>query len=295
MTEAARRLFWEEIGLLSKRLMFIDSHAHLFFKDFQNDLDGVLQRAGDAGVERIVCPGTDLETSRKSVELAERFDMVYAAVGFHPHDAKKAIDEKGAMRASVLEDIERLSTHAKVVAIGEIGLDYHYNYSPPDVQCLVFSEQIRLARKRKLPIIIHTREAESDVLRIVREEVGSGWEGPEKGVFHCFSGDVAMARKVIDWGFYISIPGPVTFPPKPGKLNTMAQVVAGIPAEHILLETDSPFLTPHPFRGKRNEPSYLPIIAKKISELKECSVDEVGLKSTTGTNRLFHIDKGLRQ
>jgi len=274
--------------------MFIDSHAHLFFEDFQKDLGDVLQRARDAGVERIVCPGTDLETSKKSVELAEQFDMVYAAVGFHPHDAKKAARGDGTINPSMLDEIDRLCTHPKVVAIGEIGLDYHYNYSPPDVQRLVFARQIELARMRELPIIIHTREAESDVLRIVQQRIDSGWKNSRMGVFHCFPGDVAMAEKVIGWGFFISIPGPVTFPAKPTKPNLMVEVVTRIPAEHILLETDSPYLTPHPLRGKRNEPSYIPIIAGKIAELRNCPVDEIGLKSSESAGRLFNLDTNRR-
>ena len=274
--------------------MFVDTHAHLFFKDFENDLRDVISRARDAGVEYIVCPGTDLETSRKSVELAEQFEMVFAAVGFHPHDAKKAAASDGSVSGSILGEIEELSRHPRVVAIGEIGLDYHYNYSPPEIQRQVFSEQIRIARRRDLPVIIHTREAEAEVMRIVEEHVNAngGWRPSKpKGVFHCFPGDAAMAGRVIDWGFYISIPGPVTFPSKPDKPNTMADVVGQISADHILLETDSPFLTPHPFRGKRNEPSYIPIIAKKISELKELSPENVGRASTLGAQALFNLGK----
>ena len=272
--------------------MFVDTHAHLFFKDFENDLGDVISRARDAGVEYIVCPGTDLETSRQSIELAERFDIVYAAVGFHPHDAKKAAESSGNINVAMLAEIEELSKHPRVVAIGEIGLDYHYNHSPPEVQRQVFSEQIGIARRRNLPIVIHTREAEADVLRIVEEHViaNAGWrQSKPKGVFHCFPGDVAMAGKVINWGFYISIPGPVTFPSKPGKPNRMADVAGQVSAGHMLLETDSPFLTPHPYRGKRNEPSYIPLIAKKVSELRGVSVGDVGNTSTLGARSLFSL------
>ncbi|TAK58863.1 MAG: TatD family deoxyribonuclease, partial [Bacteroidetes bacterium] len=191
--------------------MFIDSHAHLFFKDFENDLDDVIKRAQDAGVEYIINPGTDLPTSIKSIELAEKYDMIYAGVGFHPHDASKA-DEQS------LVEIEKLSHHPKVVAIGEIGLDYHYNFSPPAQQRDVFSRQIDIAAKRNLPIIIHSREAEPDTLQIVEEKVQAypDWRKDlkksydrypsPKGVFHCFPGDSAMAWKVINLGFYISLP-----------------------------------------------------------------------------------------
>jgi len=274
--------------------MFIDSHAHLFFKDFHTDLDDVIRRAQDAGVEYIVCPGTDLPTSRQSIELAEKYDMVYACVGFHPHDASKA-DE------SSLHEIEKLSHHPKAVAIGEIGLDYHYNFSPPEQQREIFSRQIDIAAQRNLPIVIHSREAEDDTLRIVEEKIKThtGWRSslvhehdrypPPKGVFHCFPGDTAMARKVIDWGFYISIPGPVTFGSKPGKPNSMVDVVSNVSAEHILLETDCPYLTPAPNRGKRNEPSNIPFIAKKIAELQGLSVEDIGRASNFGAYKLFGI------
>ena len=278
--------------------MFIDSHAHLFFKDYQNDLDDVLQRARDAGVEYIVCPGTDLETSRRSIELSEKYDLVYACVGFHPHDALKASEKS-------LEEIEKLSHHPKVVAVGEIGLDYHYNFSPPGIQREVFSKQIDIARRRNLPVVIHSREAEGDTLEIVEETVvadvdwrKSGLDESHggffpRGVFHCFAGNSATARKVINWGFFISIPGLITFPVKPGKNGTMIEVVQSIPIEHILLETDSPYLTPHPYRGKRNEPSYIPIIAGKISELTGLSLETVGRESTLGAQALFGIGKKL--
>ncbi len=266
--------------------MFIDSHAHLFFKDFQNDLDDVVKRAQDVGVSYIVNPGTDLGTSKESVALAEKYEMIYACVGFHPHDASKA-DERS------LEEIEKLSQHPNVVAIGEIGLDYHYNFSPPEQQREVFGQQIEIAQRRNLPIVIHSREAEDDTLAIVEEKLrkNSSWrKGQAKGVFHCFPGDVAMAQKVIGWGFYISIPGPVTFPVKPNKANSMVDVVSNIPIEHILLETDSPYLTPVPYRGKRNEPSNIPLIATKISELKNIPLEMVGTATSNAACTLFGIN-----
>ena len=280
--------------------MFIDSHAHLFFKDFKDDLDDVIKRAQEAGVDYIVNPGTDLETSRQSIELAERFEMVYACVGFHPHDASKA-DGKS------LEEIEQLSLHPKVVGIGEIGLDYHYNFSPPEKQREVFSQQIEIALRRNLPIVIHSREAEDDTLRIVEEyahqsrSAGSPPEqspgvqpasrGPLRGVFHCFPGDAAMAQKVIGWGFYISIPGFVTFGSKPTRPNSMVEVASKIPARHILLETDSPYLTPAPNRGKRNEPANIPFIAEKIAQLQGLTAAEIGRASSAGVRELFGIGK----
>jgi len=266
--------------------MFIDSHAHLFFKDFAADLPDVIKRAQDAGVEAIVCPGTDLETSRKAIALAEEYEMVYACVGFHPHDASKG-------DAPSLKAIERLSEHPKVVAIGEIGLDYHYNLSPPERQKEVFGEQIRIAQRRSLPIVIHSREAEGDTMRIVEEALAAspGWRpaGAPRGVFHCFPGDAALANRVIGWNFCISIPGPVTFGSKPGRLNQMAEVVKKTSFDHMLIETDSPYLTPAPHRGKRNEPAYVRLIAGVIAGLKGCTIEEVGASTTSAARALFGL------
>ena len=272
--------------------MFIDSHAHLFFEDYKDDLDKVINRARDVGVEYIVCPGTDVETSRKSIELAERYDMVYACVGFHPHDASKA-DEKS------LEEIEKLSHHPKVVAIGEIGLDYHYNFSPSETQRSVFARQIDIARQRNLPIVIHSRDSESDTLRIVEEKIKQDrdWRSnvvqaygrypAPRGVFHCFPGDSVMAWKVIDSGFYISIPGLVTFPNRVGKPNLMVEVATKVSAEHILLETDSPYLAPVPYRGKRNEPAYLKYVVEKLAIITGKNVEEVAEITTKNAENVF--------
>jgi TatD DNase family protein len=276
--------------------MFIDSHAHLFFKDFRNDLDEVLKRAQDAGIDYIVCPGTDLLTSRQSVELAEKYEMVYACVGIHPHDASKA-------DAKSLAEIEQISQHPKVVAIGEIGLDYHYNFSPPDKQREIFSAQIDIAQRRNLPIVVHSREAEDETIRIIEDKLKSGktWRSnlvheydrypPPKGVFHCFPGDSKMAWKLIDMGFYISLTGLVTYGSKPNKPNSMIEVAAKVSAEHILLETDSPYLSPVPYRGKRNEPAYVKLIAKKIADLQGLSVEDIGRASSFGVHKLFGIGK----
>jgi TatD DNase family protein len=266
--------------------MFIDSHAHIFFKDFQPDLPEVIRRAQDAGVEAIVCPGTDLETSRQSIALAEEYGMVYACVGFHPHDASKG-------DATALNEIERLSEHPKVVAIGEIGLDFHYNFSPPERQMEVFSEQIRIAQRRNLPIVIHSRKAEADTMRIVEGAIieSPGWRpaAAPRGVFHCFPGDVAMANRVIGWNFCISVPGPVTFGSKPGRPNLMAEVVEKTSLDHMLIETDSPYLTPAPHRGTRNEPAHVRLIAGVIAGIKGRTPEEVGASTTAAARRLFGI------
>ncbi len=276
--------------------MYIDTHAHLYMKEFQADLDEVIGRAVDAGVDHIVCPGTDLETSRESVAIADKYPMVYACVGIHPHDAAKA-DE------AAFAEIEKLSRHSKVVAIGEIGLDYHYDFSPRDVQRQVFSAQIDIARARDLPVVIHSREAESDTLAIIEQKLHSdgSWRSrlrgehdrypSPKGVFHCFPGDAQMAWKVIQWGFFISMPGPVTYGSKPGKVNLMAEVAKVVSAEHIMTETDSPYLAPVPHRGKRNEPAYVPLVAKRIAELQGLSVEDIARAGSFAAHKLFGIGK----
>jgi TatD DNase family protein len=272
--------------------MFIDSHAHLTSEQFNNDPDEVITRAIDAGVEYIVNPGTDVEDSRRAIALAEKHPQVYACVGFHPHDAKKATDAS-------LKEIEELSMHPKVVAIGEIGLDFHYEFSPRDVQARVFKEQIEIAQRRNLPIVIHTRESNDETIRIVEEAIASAptWRSQvatqhsrypaPKGVFHCFSGDPALAWKVINMGFYVSLPGVVTFK----NAGFAADVASYVSAEHFLLETDSPYLAPVPHRGKRNEPSNIPIIAKKIAELQHLSVEDVARATNYSAYKLFGIGK----
>jgi len=275
-------------------ITFIDSHAHIFFKDYDADLDEVMAKAAERGVMGVVCPGTDLETSRASVLLTGRFDCVRAAVGVHPHEASGATD-------AVLSEIETLSGERGVVAIGEIGLDYHYDFSPRDVQQDIFRRQLAIAVRRKLPVIIHSREAWQDTVRIVAEVVAANpsWRGREeadpaaRGVFHCFPGDPEMAKEVIALGFYISFPGPVTFPEKANRPNLMALVAREISLGHILLETDSPYLTPHPHRGGRNEPAYIPLIASKISELTGKTMAEIGETTSRNTLNLFGPGVGV--
>ena len=270
--------------------MFIDSHAHLTSKEFDPDREEVIRRAGDAGVMVIVNPGTDIEDSRRAVELADTHPGVYACVGFHPHEAKKAND-------GALLEIEELSRHPKVVAIGEIGLDFHYDFSPRDVQERIFRLQLELALRRSLPVVIHTRESHAETLRILEGFVsahpewrnglaprGSRYPAP-RGVFHCFPGDIPLAWHVIRLGFFVSFPGIVTF--KSGGLA--AAVAAGISAEHLLLETDSPYLAPVPHRGKRNEPANIPLIASKIAELQHLSVEDIARTTKYSAFQLFGI------
>lgn len=270
--------------------MFIDSHCHLTSAQFDSDRHDVIRRALDVGVHAIINPGTDLEDSKRAIALAEMYENVYACVGFHPHDAKKADDQ-------ALHEIEELSKHPKVVAIGEIGLDFHYDCSPRDIQAKVFNAQIEIAQRRNLPIVIHTRESNEDTIRIVEEQVQRAphWRNQlatphsrypiPKGVFHCFSGDAAMAWRVINMGFSVSMPGIVTFK----KADLAAEVAQNVSCEHFLLETDSPYLAPVPYRGKRNEPSHLPLIAEKIAAYQGLTVEDVARATNYSAYKLFGV------
>jgi len=270
--------------------MFIDTHAHLTSSEFDVDRDAVLERARDAGVGFIINPGTNLDDSRRAVELADQHPMVYAAVGIHPHEASHATP-------AILHDIEELSRHPKVVAIGEIGLDYYYNFSPREVQQDVLAAQLELAARRDLPVIVHTRESLDHSIAIVAREIdrSPGWRSgergaggrssPARGVFHCYPGDVATAWRLVGLGFYLSLAGIVTFK-KPGAA---AEVAAGVSREHQLLETDSPYLAPVPYRGKRNEPANLPLIAARIAELQHLEVEDITRSANYGVYRLFGI------
>ncbi|EMI11649.1 TatD family hydrolase [Anoxybacillus gonensis] len=254
--------------------MLFDTHAHLNATQFSEDVEQVIERARAEGVSHIVVVGFDRPTIQRAMELAEEYPFIYAAVGWHPVDAIHMTDEDLVM-------IERLAAHPKVVALGEMGLDYYWDQSPKDVQKEVFRKQIRLAKKVKLPIIIHNRDATADIVDILREE------GAEEvgGVMHCFSGSIEVARQCIDMNFYISFGGPVTFK----NAKKPKEVAKEIPLDRLLIETDCPYLTPHPFRGKRNEPSYVKYIAEAIAELKGLSFEEVAQKTSDNAKQLFGI------
>lgn len=270
--------------------MFIDSHAHLTSAQFDADREEVIRRAMDAGVHAIINPATNLEDSKRAIELAERYPSVYACVGFHPHDATKA-NEKS------LAEIEELSKHPKVVAIGEIGLDFYYDFSPRETQANVFKMQIEIAQRRNLPIIIHTRNSIEETVNIVENAVAvwpqwranvitphSRYPAP-KGVFHCFSGDTKLAWKVINMGFYVSLPGIITFK----KAEEAVEVASNVSSEHFLLETDSPYLAPTPHRGTRNEPAHIRLIAEKIASLQRLSPADIARATNYSAYRLFGI------
>ncbi|MHB8139613.1 MAG: TatD family hydrolase [Smithellaceae bacterium] len=252
--------------------MLIDSHAHLEMKEFDSDRQDVIERAGLAGVDRIITVGTNLNMSRKALSIARQYDNIYATVGVHPHDAAKA-NEK------TFDELKTLAEDPKVVAYGEIGLDYFRNISSREKQVEIFGQQLELAVDLKLPVIIHDRDAHEETLRMVKS---SGVHG---GVFHCFSGDWAMARQCIDLGFYISVPGVVTF----DKSKVLQEVVRQLPLDSILLETDCPYLTPVPHRGKRNEPSFIVHTAKKVAEIKGMTWEDVAQAAARNTQKLFGL------
>jgi TatD DNase family protein len=269
---------------------FIDSHTHLTAREFDADREEVIARAHAAGVRYLVNPGTTVDDSRRAVALAESHGGIYACAGIHPHEARTG-DEQ-ALRA-----IEEIAANDRVVGIGEIGLDYHYDFAPRDVQQRVFRDQLGIAARRNLPVVIHTREAEEDSLRIVEEFVAAnpGWRGDPaagtdryprlRGVFHCFPGDPEMAWRVINLGFAVSLPGIVTFK-NPGNAG---RVAARVSAEHLLLETDAPYLTPVPHRGTRNEPSYLPLIAEAIAAAQHLTVHDIRRATSYGAHLLFGV------
>jgi TatD DNase family protein len=256
-------------------ISLVDTHAHLDGKRFADDLDETLQRAAQQGISTILTVGCDLESSRRSIELAERYPQIYASVGIHPHDAVIA-DKNG------LTELRRLATSSgKIVAIGETGLDYYRDRAPRDIQQKAFARQIQLARELKLPLIIHDRDAHEDVLRILREE-----EAAEVGgVLHCFSGDLKMARECVELGFYISFPGTLTYP----NNEALRDVARALPIDVMLVETDCPYLTPQPWRGKRNEPAYVRATAEYLAELKGLTLADVARITSLNSHRLFGI------
>jgi len=254
--------------------MYFDSHAHLDLSPLSDHEEKVVARARDVGVARIVTIGIDPDSSAKAVGIAHRHAGVYASAGLHPHDASELSD-------GALSRLEELSRCDKVVAIGETGLDFFRDRSPRDAQRAAFREQIRLGRRRGLPVIVHDRDAHDEVLSILSEE-GAAQVG---GIIHCFSGDLAMARKAAAMNFLISIPGAITY----RGSETQAEAVRQLPLERLLIETDAPFLSPVPHRGKPNEPSYVPLVAAKIAEIKGLSVEDVARVTTLNALRLFRI------
>ncbi|WP_102273320.1 TatD family hydrolase [Cytobacillus massiliigabonensis] len=255
--------------------MLFDTHVHLNADQYKEDLEEVINRALNEGISQMVVVGFDRPTIERAMELVEKYDFLYASVGWHPVDAIDMKDED-------LLWIEELASHPKVVAIGEMGLDYYWDKSPKDVQKEVFRRQIQLAKRVKLPIIIHNRDATADIVEILKEE-----EAKEVGgIMHCFSGSPETAKECVEMNFYISLGGPVTFK----NAKKPKEVAEAIPLEKLLIETDCPYLAPHPYRGKRNEPSYVKLVAEQIAEIKGISFEEVAEATTANAKKIFGIN-----
>lgn len=255
--------------------VLIDTHCHLDMSAYAADYDAVLARASVAGVTRIITVGIDLESSRRAIALTEQHDGIYATVGVHPHNVEELGEELYA-------ELRGLCSHPKVVAYGEIGLDYVKNYAPIALQKEHFARQVALAKELQLPLVVHDREAHDDIMEIL-EAAGPF---PAGGVMHCFSGDASFARRVLALGFYISIPGVVTF----AKADMLHGAVREIPLGSLVLETDGPFLAPVPKRGRRNEPQLMLFTAQKVAELKGVSLEEVARQTTINGVRLFGLE-----
>ena len=253
--------------------MFFDTHAHYCDKRFDGDRDELLGSMVDAGVSLILNAGSDLSSSRFSLELADKYPFVYASVGVHPHDASSMSDE-------TVDVLREMLAHPKAVAVGEIGLDYHYDFSPRDVQRKRFREQLELARYLGMPVIIHERESLSDTLDIVREF------SDLNGVFHCFSGSWETAKIILDLGWYLSFTGIITFK----NARRALEVLERMPTDRIMLETDCPYLAPDPMRGRRNSSLNLQYIAGKVAEVRGMSVEEVALLTMENGKRFYGID-----
>jgi len=255
-------------------MMLIDSHAHLEMPDFKRDLEQVIQRAKESGVGYIFTVGTEKNDWKRALEIADSHPSIYAILGVHPHNAKEIDDE-------TYRELKEHCRNGKVKAYGEIGLDFFRNLSPRDIQLKRFREQIGLAKELGLPIVVHDREAHQETLEILKSEKAEECGG----IIHCFSGDYEMARACMDMGFYISIPGSITFKNAEG----FREIVNRIPLESLLVETDAPFLTPEPFRGKRNEPSYVRYTAQKVAGIKKISFEKVTEVTTENALRVYRL------
>ncbi|SEN64449.1 TatD family hydrolase [Lihuaxuella thermophila] len=256
--------------------MLFDSHAHLNDKQFDGDREEVIRRARDEfGVSAILNVGYNRETILTSLELAEKYDFIYSSVGWHPHDAAKCTDED-------LKWIRSLTSHPKVVALGEMGLDYYWDNSPRDKQAEVFRKQIAIAKETGLPIIIHDRDAHEDVVRILKEEHAE----EVGGVMHCFGGDLRIMEECLKLNFMIGLGGPVTF--KNAKLPK--EIAAHVPEDRLLLETDCPYLAPHPYRGKRNETGYVRLVAETIAEIRGTTLEDLAKTTAENAKRLFKLE-----
>jgi len=255
-------------------LMLIDTHAHLDMDEFREDIEEVIERALNGGIARIITVGIDIPSSLKALELANRHDFIYSSIGYHPHNAD-------SLDASVMEELGRLAREPKVVAWGEIGLDFFRRHSSPERQIAAFERQLDMAFQYNLPVIIHDRDAHDEIFKILNKNKDRN----SKGVIHCFSGDYALAMALIDIGYYISIPGTVTY----SKAVEVQEVASRIPIDRLLVETDAPFLAPVPKRGKRNEPLFINHTAARIAQLRGMDFEEFSLRTSENARRLFGI------
>ena len=253
--------------------MLIDHHCHLDFPQFASDLDGLIVRAGDAGVGVMITISTRIRQFDRVLAVAEQFDNVYCSVGTHPHNAHEELDIP-------VSEIVRLSRHPKVVAIGEAGLDYYYKNSTPDAQAEGFRNHIAAARATGLPLEIHTREADADTISILEDEHA---KGPFPAVLHCFTGGEALAKRAVELGLYVSFSGVISFK----KSHELRAIAAALPLDRLLVETDAPYLAPEPFRGKTNEPAYVAHTAAALAKARGISVEDIAAATTANVMRLY--------
>ena len=251
--------------------MIVDTHCHLYFEELNKDLDEVLSRANDLGVNTFICVGTNLSDSYKSLTLAQKYKSIYATAGIHPHDSKDAAED-------YLQELRKLLDNEKIVAVGEMGLDYFRNISNPETQKTVFRAQLQLAEDISKPIVFHNREADEDIIRTLSDFPNV------IGVAHCFSSSYETAMKLIEMGFYISFSGNLTF-----KNSHLPEVAKKLPLERLLVETDSPFLSPVPFRGKTNEPGRSRYVVEKLAEIFGSDIDQIASITTANAKKLFNL------
>ena len=249
-------------------MSLIDTHCHIYYDNFKNDFNEVLERAQKNNIKKIICVGVDIESSMESIQLAEKHEMIYASVGYHPHESKEANN-------NYLDQLELMLNHKKVVALGEIGLDFHYNHSEKETQIKIFKEQLILAKTMNKPVIVHNRNSDDELLKCIIETKSS------KGVVHCFASNFNFAKKLFKEGYYISFTGLVTF------AKDLIDVVENTPLDSFMIETDAPYLTPKPHRGKRNEPSMVKIIAEKIAKIKDMDISANETATTANAKNLF--------
>ncbi|MGD8307123.1 MAG: YchF/TatD family DNA exonuclease [Ignavibacteria bacterium] len=259
--------------------MFIDTHSHLFYPNFSDDLDQVIDNAKEALVDYIIVPATDIKSAKEVLQLTEKYDIIYGAVGIHPHDTKD-------WDSSLINEIKAIAAHDKIVAIGEIGLDYYYDYSPKEKQIEAFKAQLNLALDLNLPAIIHNRDSDEDMMEIIGSYCGKGL----KAQFHCFNGSIEDAKELMTMGYMLSFTGNITFK----KADELREILKITRIDQLLLETDSPFLSPEPIRGKRNEPANVKYIAEKIAEVHNLTLEEVGQITSYNVFRMFGIGQGRK-